>query len=74
MTCDGAVTLTGTIDAGGATKLEIPNGTDLPDSPAAGDIFLDTNDGACDDANDSGGTVICGYNGSAWVVLGNTGS
>ena len=52
----------------------LPSGTDLPDSPAAGDYFLDTNDGACDDANDSGGTVVCAYNGSAWIVLGNTGS
>lgn len=67
-------TYTGSFNGGGASKMELPNGTDLPDSPAAGDIYLDTNDGACDDANDSGGTVVCMYNGSAWIVLGNTGT
>lgn len=67
-------TVTGTFNAGNTTGFEVANGTDLPDSPLAGYMFLDTNDGACDDANDSGGTAVCLYNGSAWILLGNTGS
>lgn len=54
--------------------LQIPRGTNLPDFPGPGQLFVDTNDGACDDANDSGGTATCLYNGSAWMLLGNTGS
>lgn len=67
-------TVSGVFNAGNATGFEVANGTDLPDSPLAGYMFLDTNDGACDDANDSGGTAVCLYNGSAWILLGNTGS
>lgn len=67
-------TIIGNFNAGNASSFEIANGTDLPDSPVAGSCYLDTNDGACDDANDSGGTSVCCYDGAAWVLLGNTGS
>lgn len=56
-----------------SNRIRFPRVTAFPDSPAAGDVVIVTDDsatGACDSAAGSA-TSLCQYNGSAWVSLGD---
>jgi hypothetical protein len=59
----------GSVGVSGTTQLATLVGTDLPNSPVTGSLFVDTNDDGCDDANDSAGNAVCIYDGSAWIQL-----
>ena len=67
----GGIKADGTVDFGGATALEIPNGTDLPATCSVGSIFHDTDDDACADAGGGDGVLCICKTTNTWAVVSN---
>lgn len=64
---DAAIFSSNSINAGGI--FNAPNGTDLPATCVVGDVFHDTNDDACADADTGDGVVCICKTTDTWVVV-----